>query len=720
MKNKTILIMPALTLAFTSCQNTPDTSQTEKLNYPATKKVEQTDDYFGTKVSDPYRWLENDTSAETKDWVIAQNKTTNDYLSKIPFRDKIKNRLTEIINYPKYSAPFRAGEYYFFDKNDGLQNQSVTYFQKGLDGEPKVFLDPNKPSANGTVSAYLSGFSKDYKFVTYNVSQAGSDWQQMFVMEVATQKQLSDTISWVKFSGAAWRGNGFYYSRYDKPVAGSEFSNQNKFQKIYYHKIGDKQEKDELIYEDKKNPLRYHSVGITEDERFMLLYISQGTGGSEIYYADLSKGFTSLKGETFEPLLTGFKYENSVIDNVESEYGPAFLVRTNIDAPNYKIVVVSPKRYPESRMLTIIPEKKELLETVAIAGGKLFTGYLKDVTTRVFQYDLKGKLEHEIQLPDLGTASGFGGKKQDTILFYTFASFMYPPTIYKYDISSGKSEVFRTTEVKFNPSDYETKQVFYSSKDGTKIPIFIVHKKGIKMDGNNPSLLYAYGGFNINSLPSFRPANIVLLENGGIFAMANLRGGGEYGENWHKAGMLLNKQNVFDDFIAAAEYLIKEKYTSTPKLAIEGRSNGGLLVGACMTQRPDLFKVALPAVGVMDMLRFHKFTVGFGWVDEYGSSDSSNHFKNLYSFSPLHNIKENTEYPATLVTTADHDDRVVPAHSFKFISELQNKHKGSNPVLIRIETKAGHGAGKSMTKQIEERADIWAFMFYNMGIIPKY
>ncbi|MGB8952113.1 MAG: prolyl oligopeptidase family serine peptidase [Candidatus Aminicenantales bacterium] len=680
------------------------------LNYPVTKKVDQADDYFGTQVADPYRWLEDDNAEEVKQWVGEQNKVTFTYLEGIPFREKMRQRITEIFNYPRYSSPRRAGEYYFFYKNDGLQNQSVLYIQKGLDGEPEVFIDPNALSPDGTVRINLVGISNDNRYAALSRSEAGSDWSELRVMEIESKKELDDRIQWVKFSGASWHGNGFYYSGYDKPEEGQELKGMNKFQKIFYHRLGDPQEKDALVYEDKEHPLRYMGVDVTEDEKYMLLYISEGTYGNELYYRDLAR-----KDAKFQPLIQGFDFNSAVIDNMKDK----FLVSTNMDAPNYRVVLMDPNSPAKDNWITVIPEKPEVLNSANIVGGYLFCSYLKDAQSKVYQHDLTGTLVREIEFPTLGTAGGFYGKRDDTILFYAFTSFTFPPTIYKYDIAGGQSEVFRKSEVKFTPEDYVTEQVFYASKDGTKVPMFIVHRKGIKRNGRNPTLLYAYGGFNYSTVPAFSPANIILLENGGIYASANIRGGGEYGEEWHKAGMLLNKQNVFDDFIAAAEYLIKEKYTSEDKLAIAGASNGGLLVGACMTQRPELFKVAFPAVGVMDMLRYHKFTVGWGWAVEYGSSDDEKNFKNLFAYSPLHNIREGVSYPVTLVTTADHDDRVVPAHSFKFIAALQEKHKGPNPVLIRIETRSGHGSS-SMTKAIDELTDRWSFMFYNMDIKVNY
>jgi len=701
MKAKAIVgsFLVLLLAAGTACQ------KAEKMTYPATKTGDVVDDYFGVKVADPYRWLEDDRSAETEEWVKAQNAVTFAYLEKIPFREKLKNRLMEIYNYPRYSAPFRVGEYYFFSKNDGLQNQSVIYVQKGLDGAPEVFLDPNALSADGTIRAGLLSPSGDKTKIAVSRGEAGSDWGEIRVMDIAGKTELSDRILWVKFSGAAWWKDGFFYSRYDQPAAGQELTAKNEYQKVFYHKLGDPQEKDVLVYEDKAHPLRYVSAGVSEDERFLFLTLSEGTSGTEVLWKDLSKS-----DNRFQILIPGFESDSYVLDNI----GDKFLVQTNLHAPNAKIVLIDPKNPAEEKWTTVIPEKPEVLSGSGLAGGKLIASYLKDANTKVYQYEPNGTLTREVVLPALGTAGGFAGWRDDTVVFYTFTSYNYPTTIFKYDLAAGTSEIFRKPEVKFNPEDFEVKQEFFPSKDGTKVPMFIVHKKGLALDGKNPCFLTAYGGFNISIQPGFSPANIVLLEQGAVFAEANLRGGGEYGETWHKAGMLLNKQNVFDDFIAAAEHLIAQKYTSSGKLAIEGGSNGGLLVGAAMTQRPDLFKVALPAVGVMDMLRYHKFTVGWGWSVEYGSSDKEEDFKNLFKYSPLHNIKPGVAYPATLVTTADHDDRVVPAHSFKFISELQKNHAGKAPVLIRIETRSGHGSS-NLTKAIETTADIFAFFLYNVG-----
>ncbi|MBN1274595.1 MAG: S9 family peptidase [Candidatus Aminicenantes bacterium] len=708
-KKPWIGILIILLFFLSSCQR-GQVSPAENFVYPETKKVDQVDEYFGVRVEDPYRWLEDDNAEEVKQWVEKQNELTFAYLKGIPFLEKIQKRLTEIYNYPRYSSPFRAGEYFFFTKNDGLQNQSVIYIQKGLSGEPEVFIDPNELSPDGTVRIGLNGFSKDNRYVTISRSEAGSDWRELRVMEIATKEELNDRIRWVKFSGAAWIGNGFYYSGYDRPVEGQELTARNKNQKIFFHILGEKQENDRLVYEDPEHPFRYLGITTTEDKKYLFLNVSEGTHGNELYYKKSDE-----TGKNFMPLITGFEHDNYDIDNI----GDKFLIYTNAMAPNYRIVLVDPADPGQEKWETVIPEKPEVLVNAGTVGGFLFCKYLKDANTRVYQYTLSGEMVREIEFPALGTASGFGGKKEDAFCFYTFSSFTFPPAIYKYDIANGKSELFRETEVKFNPNDFVAKQVFYSSKDGTKIPLFIVHKKELKMDGQRPTYLYAYGGFNSSMVPRFSVSNIVLLENDGVYAQACLRGGGEYGEKWHRDGMLFNKQNVFDDFIAAAEYLIHEKYTSKERLAIAGASNGGLLVGAVMTQRPDLFKVAFPAVGVMDMLRYHKFTVGWGWVVEYGSSDEEEHFKNLLSYSPLHNIKEGVSYPATLVTTADHDDRVVPAHSFKFAATLQEKHQGKNPVLIRIETRSGHGAS-NISKAIEQLADKWAFMFYNMGLDVHY
>jgi prolyl oligopeptidase len=687
----------------------------QPLQYPQTKKVDHVDTYFGVKVADPYRWLEDDNSAETAQWVEAENKVTFGYLEKIPYRQQVKQRLENLYNYPKYTAPFRRGENFFFYKNDGLQNQSVLYVQKGLDGAPEVLIDPNKLSVDGT--SRLSAFTlrKDGKYAVVGISRSGSDWMDFYVMKIDTKSYLPDTLQWIKFFGAAWSGDAFFYSRYDAPEMGKELSSKNVNHRVYFHKLGTLQSADELIYEDSAHSERFNNVGTTEDGRFAILTSSdRGSGkqGNSLYYCDLSKG-----EKTFHPIVpTIGDDEYSVIDNV----GDKFLIRTNKDAPNGKVVLADPQHSEGKSWKTILPEKPEPLQQAGTAGGKLFVTYLKDVSTRAYVYDLDGKLENEIKLPTLGIAVGFGGQKDEKFVFYSFTSFTVPSSIYRYDIPSKKSTLFRAPEIpNFRSGEYETKQVFYKSKDGTKVPMFIVYKKGIKLNGKNPTLLYGYGGFNVSETPGFNPLELALFEQGFVYASANLRGGGEYGEKWHIAGTKLNKQNVFDDFMAAAEYLIANKYTSPEMLTIQGGSNGGLLVGAAMNQRPDLFRVALPAVGVMDMLRFHKFTIGWNWIPDYGSSDNEAEFKALYQYSPLHNIREGLKYPATLITTADHDDRVVPAHSFKYAATLQEKYKGENPVLIRIQTRSGHGAS-STSIRLEQTADLYSFVFYNLGITPKY
>lgn len=701
---KKLLIIGSLALLF-GCKSN-EVKKITMLPYPETKKVDTTDNYFGTSISDPYRWLENDTTAETAAWVESQNKVTQNYLSQIPYREQIKNSLTEIWNYEKISAPYRKGEYYYYSKNDGLQNQAVIYYKKGLEGEEKVFLDPNKLSEDGTISLGGLYFSNDYKYAAYSISRSGSDWNEIYVIDIEKGALTTDVIKWVKFSGAAWRGNGFYYSRYDEPKGVSELSNQNQYQKIYYHTLGNDQSKDQLIFEDKKHPLRYFGADVSEDEKYLYIYASEGTSGSEILIQNLSD-----KNSKIELLLPGFDYNYSIIDNI----GDNVLVLMDNGASNYKVVSIDPKNKKQENWKTIIAEQKELLEGVKLVGNKIYASYLKDASSKVVEYNLEGKMQGNIELPGIGTVSFAPASKKDDFVFYSFSNFTTPGTIYKLDINSGKSSLYTKPNFKINTDNFETKQVWFNSKDGSKIPMFIVHKKGIKLDGTNPTMLYGYGGFNISLTPAFSVSNMYFMEQGGIYAQVTLRGGGEYGEEWHKAGMLEKKQNVFDDFIGAAEYLIKEKYTSSSKLAISGRSNGGLLVGACMTQRPDLFKVALPGVGVLDMLRYHKFTIGWGWAVEYGSSDKKEQFDYLIKYSPLHNIKDSVSYPATLITTADHDDRVVPAHSFKFAATLQEKHQGENPVLIRIDAKAGHGAGKPTSKIIEEAADIWSFVFWNLG-----
>jgi prolyl oligopeptidase len=684
------------------------------LQYPETRTVDHVDTYHGTKVPDPYRWLEDDTSAETAKWVEAQNKVTFAYLEQIPFRKQLFARLQKLYDYAKYSSPSRKGDYYFFSKNDGLQNQSVLYIQKGLEGKPEVLLDPNTWSPDGTVR--LSGFapSKDAKLAVYGVSRSGSDWSEYNVLDLTTRQPLADKIEWVKVSSIAWRGNGFYYSRYPQPEKGKEFSSANENHRVYYHRIGTAQAKDELVFEDPKNPQRFHTLDTTEDERFAILEVSdRGTGkqGNAVFVMDLSK-----PGSKLVPLIPNITDDTfAVLENVRG----ALLVFTDNAAPNGRVVRIDPANPAPEAWTTIIAEKPETIDTVQVAGGKVIVTYMKDVASKAQVHNLEGTFENEIELPGLGSAGGFSGNMDDKFIFYTFTSFTYPTSIFRYDIAARKSGIFRAPEIPgLDTNQYETKQVFFASKDGTKVPMFLVHKKGLVLDGNNPTLMYGYGGFNIATTPGFNSLRIALLEQGFVYASVNMRGGSEYGEGWHDAGTKTKKQNVFDDFIAAAEWLIANKYTSPARLAAQGGSNGGLLVGAVINQRPDLFRVAIPQVGVMDMLRFHKFTIGWNWIADYGSSDVAEEFKALHAYSPLHNIKAGVKYPATLITTADHDDRVVPAHSFKYAATLQKAASRENPVLIRIETKSGHGAS-NVTKQIEATADIYAFIMHNMGITPR-
>jgi prolyl oligopeptidase len=679
------------------------------LSYPQTKKVDSIDTYFGTKVIDPYRWLEDDRSEETNAWVKEQNNTTFGYLNQIPFRDKIKQRLEKLWNYEKVGSPIKQGEYYYFSKNDGLQNQNVYYRKKDINSaEAEIFIDPNKFSADGTVSLAGTSFTKDGSLMAYLISEGGSDWNKIIVKNTKTLEIIEDTLIDVKFSGLSWQGNeGFYYSSYDKPK-GSQLSARTQYHKLYFHKLGSSQKNDELIFGGENQPRRYIGGNVSEDQKYLIITASESTSGNELYIKDLTKASNKIM-----QIVKGFDSDNNYIDNE----GNRFLVQTNLKAPNCKLVEFYFDTPNPENWKDLIPETKDVLY-VTTGGGTIFANYMVDVKSKILQYDYKGKLIREVELPSIGTADGFSAEKIDKELYYTFTSFTYPVTIFKYDITSGKSELYWKPAIDFNPADYETEQVFYPGKDGTKIPMFIVYKKGLKKNGNNPTLLYAYGGFNVSLTPSFSVARIILLENGGIFAQPNLRGGGEYGEKWHLAGTKMQKQNVFDDFIAAAEYLKKIKYTSTEYLAIEGGSNGGLLVGATITQKPDLAAVAFPAVGVLDMLRYHIFTAGAGWTSDYGNADESvEMFKYLLGYSPLHNVNENN-YPATMITTADHDDRVVPAHSFKFAATLQEKHKGTNPVIIRIETSAGHGAGTPTSKTIEQNADKYSFAFYNMGIEP--
>ncbi len=715
---RTIPILTAIAL-LAACGN-PDTPRPSAMEYPDTRPdTTAGDTLHGTWVPDPYRWLENDTSAETADWVARQNMVTRAYLDAIPFRGDIAERYEELYNYPKVSAPRRVGDLVFQYRNSGLQNQAVIYVRNGPDGEDRVFIDPNEVDPAGTTSISLGGASTDDRYVVVNVQKAGSDWQEFEIWDLSTMTKLDDKLEWVKFSGASWYKDGFFYSRFPAVTQGSKLSVASLGQMVYYHRVGTPQSADILIWKDEQNPDRYVGVGVTEGEEFASLSISTGTDGFEQYYHDLRKGGLPTMGTTWTPLQLGFAQKTSIVDY--DHLRDRLLVHTDVDAPNYRLVAVDPAKPGKEHWTDILPHKDHLLESAGLVGGQLFAEYLKDVTTRVYRYEPDGTNEREIELPGPGSAGGFGGKRTDTYTFYSFTNFTDPGTIYKYDIPTGTSEIFFRPELKFDPEEYTTEQVFYTSKDGTRVPMFIVHRKGIEKDGTNPTMLYAYGGFNISLSPSFSVSRMLLLEQGGIYALANLRGGGEYGEEWHKAGMLEKKQNVFDDFIAAAEHLIDQKYTSREKLGIMGGSNGGLLVGAVMTQRPELFQVAFPIVGVLDMLRFQKFTAGFGWTPEYGNADNSpEEFAYLRAYSPLHNIKPDTDYPATMVMTADHDDRVVPAHSFKFISTLQQHHSGPDPVLIRIDVNAGHGAGKPTSMIIDEQADVWSFFWANVGFTPRY
>jgi len=685
-------------------------SCTEKrIQYTPTAKGDVKDTYFGTEVEDPYRWLEDDKSAETAEWVKAQNQLTFDYLAQLPSRDKINSRLTELWDYPKYGVPYKEAGKYFFSKNNGLQNQSVIYTTADLNAEPSVLLDPNTLSEDGTAALTDIEVSSDGNYLAYQVAKSGSDWNDIYVKNIETGALLPDHITWVKFSGLSWLKDGFFYSAYDQPEAGSELSKANEFQKVYFHQLGTEQSADQLIVNDPNNPKQMFGAGITEDKRFLLISKSIGTHGNALDFKDLSK-----KNSPFVPLMKDYEYEFNAVDNIDDN----LYIQTNYKAPKYRLVKIDTNHPEESNWVDIIPEKKDVLEAVRLVAGKLVANYMTDAHGKVEVYSYDGNLEYEVKLPGIGTVSSFSGKKEDSIAYYSYTSFNTPGEIYKYDFTTQQSTLHFRPEVKFNPEDYEVKQEFYASKDGTKVPMFIVHRKGLELNGKNPTLLYAYGGFNISLTPAFSPARIAFMENGGVLAIPNLRGGGEYGEEWHLAGTKLQKQNVFDDFIAAAEYLIQQKYTNSGKLAIQGGSNGGLLIGAVTNQRPDLFKVALPAVGVMDMLRFHQFTIGWAWAGDYGTSaDNKEMFDYLHAYSPYHTIKKGAAYPAILVTTADHDDRVVPAHSFKYMARMQEYNPENQlPLLIRIDTKAGHGAGKPTAKQIEEYTDVWSFVFYHLGM----
>ena len=681
--------------------------QAQHLQYPKAAKDGTVDEYFGEKVSDPYRWLENDTSAQTAAWVETENKVTNAYLQKIPFREKLLKRLTELSSYERIGAPFKQNGKWYFYRNDGLQNQYVIYVKDQLDGEPRVFLDPNKLSTDGTVALKSLDFSNNGRWAAYAISRSGSDWQEFFVIDLATGELTDDHIEWAKFSDASWLGDGFYYSAYDRPTEGKEFSNVNAGHKIYYHKIGTPQSDDVLFYQNPTEPKRFYDVEVNEDETLMYLYESGAGAGNNLYVRDLRQ-----KDALFIQMTNDMDYLYSPL----YDDGDRLYFFTNFGAPKGRIMTADIHQPGVNDWQELVPEQKNVLSGASVIGRQLVLTYSQDASDHAFIYGLDGKLRHEVKLPMVGSVD-FTGKEKEPECFYSFTSFTQPGTVYRYDLTANTSTLYQQPQVKFRLQDYESRQLFFESKDGTRVPMFITYKKGMKLDGKNPVFLYGYGGFNISLGPAFSALRIPFLEKGGIYAQVNLRGGNEYGEEWHQAGTKLQKQNVFDDFISAAEYLIREGYTSKERLAIVGGSNGGLLVGACMTQRPDLFKVAIPQVGVMDMLRYHKFTIGWNWASDYGTSDDSKEmFEYLKGYSPLHNLKPGTAYPATLVTTADHDDRVVPAHSFKFAATLQECHKGPNPVLIRIDTKAGHGGGKPLAKVLDEQADIYSFILYNMGL----
>ena len=705
-----LILMTTSVALLSGCQTVRQDSARSlpKTAYPATTRTNQIDDYHGVSVEDPYRWLEDDNAADTKAWVEAQNQVTFAYLDRIAERPLLKQRLTELWNYERYGIPFKQGDRYFYFKNDGLQNQSVLYTLPSLDAEPRVLLDPNQLSADGTVALSGLSVSDDGRRLAYGIAKSGSDWQEWQGRDVATGQDLEDHIRWVKFSGAAWTkdGSGFFYSRYDEPKEDQKLTKVNKFQKLYFHRLGTPQAEDALIYDRPDQPDWGFGGAVTEDGRYLIIGVSQGTDPkNRVFFKDLQ----SANAPVVE-LLNDFDASYNFIDND----GPIFWFHTDEGAPRSRVIAVDTRAPGRDHWKEIIPEAAETLTGVGVVGNRFVANYLKDARSQVKVFDLAGQFQREVELPGIGSAGGFGGKRHDRETFYSFMSFNRPATIFRYDLESGASVPFREPKVAFNPEDYETRQVFYTSKDGTRVPMFISHKKGLKLNGRNPTLLYGYGGFNISLTPSFSVANLVWMERGGVYAMPNLRGGGEYGEEWHQAGTKLNKQNVFDDFIAAAEWLVANQYTSPRRLAISGGSNGGLLVGACMPQRPDLFGAALPAVGVIDMLRFHQFTIGWAWTSDYGSSENADEFRAEHAYSPLQNLKPGVRYPATLVTTADHDDRVVPAHSFKFAARLQNCHAGENPVLIRIETKAGHGAGKPTTKLIEEAADRLGFLVHTL------
>jgi len=699
------LIIPVMAIFFSACSN-------QQIKYPETLKDGTVDTYFGTKVEDPYRWLEDDKSEQTGKWVIAQNAVTDSFMAAIPFREKIQARLTQLWNYSRMSNLNKKGEYYFYGYNSGLQNQDVIMYKKNISDEGQVFLNPNSWSDEGTVALSAFSASNDGKYVGYGKAVAGSDWNEFFIKEIEGLKDLDDHLKWIKFSGIAWFKDGFFYSRFNEPKEGDDLKGENLYNKVYYHKVGTSQTSDILIFEDSVHSGWSFNPTVSDDEKYLMITVIESTSGNALYVKDLTK-----KNSEFVKLVDNFENDFSYNGNVESK----IFLHTNYNAPKYKLISVDFENPVSSAWLDVIPENQDqVLENCSFAGDKIVAKYLKDARNLLSVYSADGKYLNDIELPGIGTVTFFNSESKNNEAFYQFTSFNYPASIFSFNTESNVSELVFKPNVDFAPDEYLTEQVFYTSKDGTKIPMFLVHKKGILTDGTNPTLLYGYGGFNITLSPSFSVRNIIWLENGGIYAVANLRGGGEYGEEWHQAGTILKKQNVFDDFIAAAEYLIKQKYTSPEKLTIFGGSNGGLLVGAVTNQRPELFAVAIPAVGVMDMLRYHKFTIGRYWATDYGTSEDSVQFNYLLGYSPVQNIKEGIKYPAVLVTTGDHDDRVVPAHSFKYIASLQNTYKGRNPVLIRIETNAGHGAGKPISKSIAEVADMWAFAFYNMKFEPNY
>ncbi|MCK9449321.1 MAG: prolyl oligopeptidase family serine peptidase [Bacteroidales bacterium] len=704
--NKIVITLISLLLMTSSC------TQQKKIQYPETKRENQLDIYFGQEVADPYRWLEDDNSAETAEWVDAQNHITQDYLAAIPFRDELKQRFETIWNYPRLGVPFKKGGHYFFFKNDGLQNQSVLYMQESLEDEPQLLLDPNLFSSDGTIALGTVSPSPNGKYLAYSISRGGSDWNEIVVMDIATAQMLEDTVRWVKFSGITWYENGFYYSAYDAPAEGQALSGSNEFHKVYYHRLGTTQQEDTIIFQDQKNPKRNFYASVTDDEVYLIISESQSTSGNALYARLANKPETA-----FTQIAQGFDYDYYVIDHIDGK----LLVQTTNGAPKKQLVLIDPLHPQQEYWKVVIPESENVLGSVSLIGDYIYAEYLEDANSKGYFFDYEGNMKHQLELPTLGTIIGFNGDKGESIAFFGFTSFTFPSTIYQYDLKTHTSKLYSASEVDFDPDAFTTEQLFFESKDGTRIPMFITYKKGMVKNGKNPVLLYGYGGFNISLTPSFSVSRLPFLEQGGLYVSVNLRGGGEYGKEWHQAGQQFNKQNVFDDFIAAAEYLIDNEYTQAGKIAIMGGSNGGLLVGACMTQRPELFKVAIPIVGVLDMLRYQNFTIGWAWATDYGRSDDNEEmFRYLLTYSPLHNIREGVEYPATLAITADHDDRVVPAHTFKFMAELQSKHQGGNPVLVRIETQAGHGAGKPTSKLIEENTDMYSFIMYNLGMHPEF